>query len=96
NVLRGKELINCAVFIVRYFGGIKLGTGGMARAYAQAVKDLLEVAELQEYNKQISHTFETSYSEVDKTLYRLKQLDIVKYDRTFGVDGVSWRIESDA
>ena len=95
NVLRGEEMIGCAVLIVRYFGGIKLGTGGMARAYAQAVKDVLETAELQEYKKQVSHTFDTSYSDVDKTLYRLKQLDITKYEREFGVDGVTWTIESD-
>lgn len=95
NVLRGEEMIGCAVLIVRYFGGIKLGTGGMARAYAQAVKDVLSVADLEEYKKQVSHTFETSYSDVDKTLYRLKQLDIVKYERDFGVDGVTWTIESD-
>ena len=95
NVLRGEELINCAVLIVRYFGGIKLGTGGMARAYAQAVNDILEIAEFKEYKKQVSHTFETSYSDIDKTLYRLKQLDIVNYEREFGVDGVKWVIEGD-
>jgi uncharacterized YigZ family protein len=95
NVLRGEELVNCAVLIVRYFGGIKLGTGGMARAYAQAVKDVLEVAALIPYQKQISHTFETSYSDVDKTLYRLKQLGIVQYDREFGIESVTWTIESD-
>jgi putative IMPACT (imprinted ancient) family translation regulator len=90
NVLRGENLINCAVLIVRYFGGIKLGTGGMARAYAQAVKDVLDVTQLQEYKKQISYTFETSYSEVDRTLYRLKQLDLTNYERDFGVDRVVW------
>jgi uncharacterized YigZ family protein len=95
NVLRGEEMIGCAVLIVRYFGGIKLGTGGMARAYAQAVKDVLELAELQVYKKQVSHTFETSYSDIDRTLYRLKQLDITNYEREFGVDGVSWVIEGD-
>ena len=95
NVLRGEEMVNCAVLIVRYFGGIKLGTGGMARAYAQAVKDVLKVADILPYKNQVSHTFETSYSDVDRTLYRLKQLEIVKYDRKFGVDGVIWTIESD-
>jgi putative IMPACT (imprinted ancient) family translation regulator len=50
-VLRGEELINCAVLIVRYFGGIKLGTGGMARAYALAVKNVLGAAQLHEYKK---------------------------------------------
>ena len=90
NVLRGEDLINCAVLIVRYFGGIKLGTGGMARAYAQAVKDVLEVAQLQEYKKQVTYTFETSYSNVDRTLYRLKQLGLTHYERDFGVDKVDW------
>ena len=93
NVLRGEDLINCAVLIVRYFGGIKLGTGGMARAYALAVKDVLEVAQLQEYKKQVSHTFETSYSDIDKTLYKLKQLKLTTYERDFGVDKVVWLLK---
>ena len=75
NVLRGEELINCAVLIVRYFGGIKLGTGGMARAYALAVKNVLPVAELILYEKQTSYIFKTTYSEVDKTVYTLKNID---------------------
>jgi uncharacterized YigZ family protein len=90
NVLRGEELINCAVLIVRYFGGIKLGTGGMARAYAQAVKDVLGVAQLLEYQKQVVYTFKTSYSDVDKTLYKLKQLGLINYERDFGVEKVVW------
>ena len=88
NVMRGDELINCAILIVRYFGGIKLGTGGMARAYAQAVKDVLDVAQIQAYKKQLLYTFETSYSEVDLTLYRLKQLELTNYEREFGMDKV--------
>lgn len=92
NVLRGEELINCAVLIVRYFGGIKLGTGGMARAYALAVKDVLSVAELLEYVKEVSYDFTTSYSDVDKTLYKLKILEILNYERNFGIENVEWKI----
>jgi len=92
NVLRGKELINCAVLIVRYFGGIKLGTGGMARAYALAVKNVLAEATLVMYEKEMSYGFSTTYSEVDKTLYKLKQLGITQYERDFGVEGVEWKI----
>ena len=92
NVLRGEELVNVAVLIVRYFGGIKLGTGGMARAYAQAVKDVLEVANLVPYEKQVKYMFKTSYSDVDKTLYQLKQIGIAQYERDFGVDGVQWSV----
>ena len=92
NVLRGEELINCAVLIVRYFGGIKLGTGGMARAYALAVKDVLKEAVLIPYEKQITYTFYTTYSDVNKTLYKLKQLGIIQHERDFGVNGVNWKI----
>jgi uncharacterized YigZ family protein len=92
NVLRGEELINCAVLIVRYFGGIKLGTGGMARAYALAVKNVLAEATLVSYAKEVSHSFYTSYSDVDKTLYKLKKLGITQYERDFGVEGVDWKI----
>jgi len=92
NVLRGEELINCAVLIVRYFGAIKLGTGGMARAYALAVKDVLREAVQISYEKEVEYCFETSYSAVDKTLHTLKQLGITQYEHDFGVDGVKWKI----
>ncbi|RLA57406.1 MAG: YigZ family protein, partial [Epsilonproteobacteria bacterium] len=92
NVLRGEKLINCAVLIVRYFGGIKLGTGGMARAYALAAKDVLYEATFLTYEKQVEYVFETSYSDVDKTLYKLKQLGITVYEREFGIAKVNWII----
>jgi uncharacterized YigZ family protein len=92
NVLRGEKLINCAVMIVRYFGGIKLGTGGMARAYALAVKKVLKEAILVPYEKEMTYMFSTEYNEVDKTLYRLQKLDLTKYERDFGVEKVVWKL----
>ena len=92
NVLRGENLVNCAVLIVRYFGGIKLGTGGMARAYALATKNVLKNANLIVYEKESTYAFSTPYSEVDKTLYSLKKLGILQYERDFGIDSVVWKI----
>ena len=96
NVLRGVELVNCAVLIVRYFGGIKLGTGGMARAYALAVKEALEEATLLPYEKLHHYSFSSSYADVDKILYRLKKLEIHSYERDFGIHEVSWHITASA
>ena len=92
NVLRGEELINCAVLIVRYFGGIKLGTGGMARAYALAVKNVINEAKFKKYEKEEIYTFNTSYSDIEKILYRLRQLDITVYERDFCIERVGWKI----
>jgi len=91
NVLRGEEMINCAVLIVRYFGGIKLGTGGMARAYAKAVKDVLKCAELLPYEKEIAYTFTSNYTMVDKILHTLKSCGITEIEREFGSE-VIWHI----
>ena len=39
DVLKGEALCNTAVVVTRYFGGTLLGTGGLVRAYSQAVKE---------------------------------------------------------
>lgn len=40
--LRHKNLTNCAILITRYFGGTKLGTGGLQRAYSQATSQAIQ------------------------------------------------------
>ena len=44
-VLRGSGLGDVAVVVTRYFGGTKLGTGGLVRAYGDAVREVLAVLE---------------------------------------------------
>ena len=48
DVLRKNDLTNVAVVVVRYFGGIKLGAGGLVRAYSKSVSENLKVAEVVE------------------------------------------------
>jgi uncharacterized YigZ family protein len=61
-VLRGSGLGDIAVVVTRYFGGTKLGTGGLVRAYSDAVRAVLEV--LPRAEKVATHTtvFATPYS----------------------------------
>ena len=42
-VLQGSGLGDVAVVVTRYFGGTKLGTGGLVRAYGDAVREVLQV-----------------------------------------------------
>jgi uncharacterized YigZ family protein len=43
-VLQGSGLGDAAVVVTRYFGGTKLGTGGLVRAYGDAVRQVLAIA----------------------------------------------------
>lgn len=53
-VLQGSGLGDVAVVVTRYFGGTKLGTGGLVRAYSQAVREVVEAAPRAE--KILTHT----------------------------------------
>ena len=46
NELRGKELFNALILVIRYYGGTKLGTGGLARAYRDSAKLAVENSQI--------------------------------------------------
>lgn len=46
NIIKIKSLTNVIIFVVRYFGGIKLGTGGLIRAYSQCAKEIIDNCEI--------------------------------------------------
>lgn len=43
-VIKGAGIVNVAVVVTRYFGGVLLGTGGLVRAYSKATQDALSAA----------------------------------------------------
>lgn len=60
--LQGRQVISACLAVVRYFGGIKLGTGGLARAYGQAARCVLESATLEPYIAYHALEIEIDYS----------------------------------
>ena len=60
-VLRHHELDNVLGAVVRYFGGVKLGAGGLVRAYTDAVATALKQAQRIEYVAQASLKVEVDY-----------------------------------
>lgn len=63
DILEGKNLKNINAIVVRYFGGVLLGPGGLMRAYGQAVKNALENAQLKEFKKMAVFNLECGYPE---------------------------------
>ncbi len=66
NVLKGSEIGNIVVVVVRYFGGTKLGTGGLVKAYQQAAKAVLADLPLATQVKACEIECQLSYSDYQK------------------------------
>jgi uncharacterized YigZ family protein len=61
-VLRHHELDKVLGVVVRYFGGVKLGAGGLVRAYTDAIATALKQAQRIEYVAQAALTVEVDYA----------------------------------
>ena len=92
NVLRGVELINSAVIIVRYFGGTKLGTGGLVRAYSDAAKKVLAEAKLQPFEIKYPFKISVDYSFNQKIEHWFQEQDIMIVESDFVNDGVVYHL----
>lgn len=82
-VLQGQDIINAAVIIVRYFGGTKLGTGGLVRAYSDAVNLVLDRVDFCEYKKEIVKEIKISYSDVRFVDYSCEEFGVSIIEKNF-------------
>ena len=82
-LLTGEGLTNVAIVITRYFGGIKLGTGGLARAYTHAASLGIESAGICEVRESalLSYSFDYQY---------LSKLQSMAEDGRFEMDGLEY------
>ena len=65
DVLKNKKLTETAVAVVRYFGGIKLGAGGLVRAYSSAASENLAGADIRTVEMCREYEIRVDYSEAD-------------------------------
>lgn len=75
-VLLGEGIRNVAVVVTRYFGGILLGTGGLVRAYTQAVKEGLNNCKKGVMCFGTRLSIKASYTDIGKIQYILGQENI--------------------
>lgn len=90
-VLLGEEIRNIAVVVTRYFGGVLLGTGGLVRAYTQAVKTGLQNCVLGRMRHGWEVEIGTDYNSIGKILYLLGNAGIEPLESSY-TDAVSLRV----
>lgn len=73
--LEGKQLINLVVVVIRYFGGIKLGAGGLTRAYGNIAKQVIEFAKIVDYIEMVDLELTLEYNQLQMLEYQLKKLN---------------------
>lgn len=66
HMLVNEEITNIAVLVVRYFGGVKLGPGGLIRAYTSSLKLALEIAEIKQVRDMVVMTLKVAYPFLQK------------------------------
>ncbi len=77
------DLRNVLIVVVRYFGGVKLGTSGLIHAYKESAKDALEHAQI--VQKQLSDYIELrfGYEQMPAVMPAVKALDIQIHSKEF-------------
>lgn len=83
-VIKNNQLHNVAAVVTRYFGGIKLGAGGLIRAYAGTVAD--GVADIGRVELVVQHEvlIEVAYSQFESLKYWLEQNSYQILDTEYG------------
>lgn len=80
--LDGKHLVNALIAVIRYYGGVKLGAGGLTRAYGNSAKNVIRQAVLVPYVDWQTLHLTLDYNALQAFDYLLKKLEghIVEQD----------------
>ncbi len=82
-LVEGRYLVNIAIAVIRYYGGINLGTGGLARAYGGTAKLALDAAKFAPFVELIRIKLVVEYNRFDELVRDLAKINGEVVDKTF-------------
>lgn len=85
SVLRGSGLGDIAIVITRYFGGTKLGTGGLVRAYSDAVREVINILPKAQKVTAVTTQFSVPYNIFEQVQRLVNKYEGSISDQNFGV-----------
>lgn len=80
-VLKKNNLTNVLAIVTRYFGGIKLGAGGLIRAYGSSTAKALELAEIIKIEKYVTMILDFDYQYMNQISNLISEYELI--DKTF-------------
>jgi uncharacterized YigZ family protein len=92
NVLKIHELANVLCVVIRYFGGIKLGAGGLIRAYKNSALEAIKNSEIIDIINYHYYTITFNYENIKQIDYILKDEEIINKEFK---ETVTYQIKSD-
>lgn len=92
-VLTGANLVDTGIIIVRYFGGTKLGAGGLARAYSGTAQRAIAAAELVPWYRIAKRTVSSSFEDMSSLEQRITAAGLIVVSRTYTDTGVTIVVE---
>lgn len=78
NVLKNHDLEHVLCIVIRYFGGVKLGAGGLVRAYSNSASEAVNKAIIATLENGYNITIEFDYDNVKQIDYILKDINVIK------------------
>lgn len=90
--IEGQGFDRVAVVVTRWYGGIQLGTGGLARAYGGSANQCLQAGERQEQVARTACAGHCGFAELALFKARLSELDAVLEAETFDAHGAELRL----
>ncbi|MCI7027936.1 MAG: YigZ family protein [Eubacteriales bacterium] len=82
-VMKARQVTNACVVVVRYFGGVLLGAGGLTRAYSQGAATAINAAGVGEVSPTRRYLMEVPYPMLGRVEYLLKSLPVIVEDKQF-------------
>ena len=76
DVLKNKNVVNCCIVVVRYFGGILLGTGGLVRAYTKAAQSAMDASGVVRMELTSDDCCQIPYAQWDRFRYAADHLPV--------------------
>ena len=85
-MIRGSDIGDILVVVTRYFGGRKLGTGGLVRAYGGAAREVIEKLLIEKRIERTRLSIFIPYPLLDRVRHKIMEFDVQEIDCTYRTD----------